>query len=272
MVAGACANTGIRPISEIGGDIPGPVCTGEGIAKAPALQRSIVSGFPRGTGPRKTGEAAVREAPTRGQDRGARARAEVQYKIYGADISPRAVEIAEKNIKSAGVGRYIELQRRPISAWTEAPQPAGVLVTNPPYGERISAPDMDALYKTIGSQLKHVFTGYHAWIIGYRDEYFARIGLAPSEKIPLFNGSLECSLREYIIFDGDRKTFVRQGGKIGKGPRETARGERTDRGDRSERAERPSRPSRPSGRFDRGDRPERPARPVRGDRFERGDV
>ena len=196
---------------------------------------------------------------------------EVQYKIYGADISPRAVEIAEKNIKSAGVGRYIELQRRPISAWTEAPQPAGVLVTNPPYGERISAPDMDALYKTIGSQLKHVFTGYHAWIIGYRDEYFARIGLAPSEKIPLFNGSLECSLREYIIFDGDRKTFVRQGGKIGKGPRETARGERTDRGDRSERAERPSRPSRPSGRFDRGDRPERPARPERGDRFERGD-
>ena len=96
----------------------------------------------------------------------------------------------------------------PIARWSEAPQPAGVVVTNPPYGERISAPDMDALYETIGSKLKHVFTGYHAWIIGYRDEYFRKIGLAPSQRIPLFNGSLECELREYVIFDGDRKSFV----------------------------------------------------------------
>lgn len=182
---------------------------------------------------------------------------EVRFKIYGADISPRAVEIAQKNIKSAGVGKYIELERRALSAWTEAPQPAGVLVTNPPYGERISAPDMDALYKTIGSQLKHVFTGYHAWIIGYRDEYFARIGLAPSEKIPLYNGALECSLREYIIFDGDRKSFVRQGGKIGKGPRETTRGDRparpshrfgSDRPLRGESDSRPARQGRPQSR------------------------
>lgn len=142
---------------------------------------------------------------------------EVRYKIYGADISPKAVAIAAENIKSAGVGKYIDLQCKAISTWTDAPQPAGVLVTNPPYGERISAPDMDALYRTIGSKLKHVFTGYHAWIIGYRDEYFQCIGLAPSIKIPMFNGSLECSLREYVIFDGDRKDFVKRGGKIGRG-------------------------------------------------------
>ena len=85
---------------------------------------------------------------------------------------------------------------------------------------------MDALYQTIGSKLKHVFTGYHAWIIGYRDEYFARIGLAPSQKIPLYNGALECSLREYVIFEGDRKGFVRAGGKIGHGPAERAASDR----------------------------------------------
>ena len=151
---------------------------------------------------------------------------EVKFKIYGADISPKAVKIATENIKSAGVGKYIDLQCRAISTWTEAPQPAGVLVTNPPYGERISAPDMDALYQTIGSKLKHVFTGYHAWIIGYRDEYFARIGLAPSQKIPLYNGAIECSLREYVIFEGDRKGFVRAGGKIGHGPAERAASDR----------------------------------------------
>ncbi|MDE6288028.1 MAG: RNA methyltransferase [Muribaculaceae bacterium] len=181
---------------------------------------------------------------------------EVKFKIYGADISPKAVKIAAENIKSAGVGKYIDLQCRALSTWEEAPRPAGVLVTNPPYGERISAPDMDALYQTIGTKLKRVFTGYHAWIIGYRDEYFARIGLAPSQKIPLYNGSLECSLREYIIFEGDRKSFVRGGGKIGHGPAETSRSERPAR--RDDRRSPKDRPA-PKGRFER--KPET-ARPV----------
>ena len=188
------------------------------------------------------------------------------FKIYGADISPKAVEIARANIKSAGVAKYIELERKPLSAWETSPRPAGVLVTNPPYGERISVADMDGLYQTIGSKLKHVFTGYHAWIIGYRDDYFARIGLAPSEKIPLYNGSLECSLREYIIFGGDRRSFVRDGGKIGKGEDRPAR--KTD-GPRAKGrfGDRPERPSR--DRADRGDRPERTDRPFRSDKPER---
>ena len=49
----------------------------------------------------------------------------------------------------------------------------------------------NALYKTIGTTLKHVFTGYHAWIIGYTDEYFSQIGLAPSQKVELNNGGLD---------------------------------------------------------------------------------
>lgn len=161
---------------------------------------------------------------------------EVRFPIYGADISPKAIEIAEANVKSAGVAKYVKLERRAISTWTEAPKPVGVLITNPPYGERISAPDMDALYQTIGSQLKHVFTGYHAWIIGYRDEYFARIGLAPSSKVDLYNGALECSLREYVIFEGDRKSFVSQGGKIGRGAERPERKPRAE-GDKGRRSD-----------------------------------
>ena len=132
------------------------------------------------------------------------------YKIYGSDISPKAIAIAEQNIKQAGVGRYIDLSIKPLSQWTEAPAD-GVLVTNPPYGERISVNDMDGLYEMIGNKLKNVSKGYHAWIIGYQDEYFRRIGLAPSLKMPLLNGSLECELREYIIFEGDYKSFRREG-------------------------------------------------------------
>lgn len=152
---------------------------------------------------------------------------EITVPIIGADISPRAIAIAEQNLKSAGVARHVELKVMPISKWEEVPQPAGVVVTNPPYGERISAPDMDALYETIGTKLKRVFTGWHAWIIGYRDEYFRKISLAPSQRIPLYNGALECELREYVIFEGDRKSFVAAGGKIGRGESEPARKERS---------------------------------------------
>lgn len=139
---------------------------------------------------------------------------EVKHKIYGADISPKAVAIAMQNVKSAGVARYVDIQCRPISQWTEAPAPEGVLVTNPPYGERISAEDMDGLYNTIGQKLKHVFAGWHAWIIGYRQEHFQKIGLAPSVKETIYNGALECELREYVIFEGDYNAFRAAGGSI----------------------------------------------------------
>ncbi len=135
---------------------------------------------------------------------------DVTVPIIGCDISPKAISIAEKNVKQAGVGKYVELEVRPLAHWTEAPAD-GMLVCNPPYGERISVADMDGLYELFGQKLKNVFKGYHAWIIGYQEEYFRKIGLAPSTKLPLYNGSLECELREYIIFEGDYKTFRSQG-------------------------------------------------------------
>lgn len=146
------------------------------------------------------------------------------HKIYGADISPKAVSIAERNIKSAGVAKYIDLHVKALSQWDVAPEEGaeGVMVTNPPYGERISADDMEGLYRMLGSKLKNVFKGYHAWVIGYRDEYFHKIGLAPSLKMPLLNGPLECELREYVIFEGDYSTFRAEGGSIRSEHREDA--------------------------------------------------
>lgn len=138
-----------------------------------------------------------------------------EFRIYGADMSPKAIAIARENIKSAGVAEWIDLECKPLSQWNEAPE-GGILVTNPPYGERITSDDMDGLYKLIGTKLKNIFKGYHAWIIGYKKEYFDAIGLAPSTKIDLLNGSLECELREYIIFEGDLKSYRRAGGTLHK--------------------------------------------------------
>ncbi|MDE6717067.1 MAG: hypothetical protein K2J70_02640, partial [Muribaculaceae bacterium] len=138
---------------------------------------------------------------------------EFDFKIYGGDIDPEAVAIARRNIRSAKVEEMVELFCRPMSDWTDNPE-AGILVMNPPYGARLKPDDMTELYRGIGTSLKKHFPGYHAWIIGMNDDDFANIGLKPSMKIPLLNGSLECSLREYVLFDGTYSDFRADGGKV----------------------------------------------------------
>ncbi len=138
---------------------------------------------------------------------------EFAFKIYGGDIDPEAYQIARKNIKSAQVDDMIELSCRPMSDWTDNPE-AGVLVMNPPYGRRLKPEDMEELYRGIGTNLKRNFPGWHAWIIGLNDEDFDNIGLKPSMKIPMLNGSLECTLREYVLFDGKYNDFRSEGGRV----------------------------------------------------------
>lgn len=133
---------------------------------------------------------------------------EFQFKCYGSDISPAAIEIAEKNVRSASLVKYIELKVQPFQQCAEAPKP-GILVTNPPYGERLSSRDLLGLYNMIGERVKHVFTDYKVWILGYKEEHLDKIGLRPCEKIKLINGSLECEFRCYEIFEGKNKDYKR---------------------------------------------------------------
>lgn len=136
---------------------------------------------------------------------------EFDFKIYGSDISPKAIAIAQENIKSAGMSKYIDLQVKPFQQYTEVPE-KGILISNPPYGERISSKDLLGLYEMIGSQLKHIFKGYDAWIISYHDECFDKIGLKPAVSIEMMNGSLECEFRKYEIFEGKYNDFKKETG------------------------------------------------------------
>lgn len=138
---------------------------------------------------------------------------EVHVRISGSDIDPKAVAIATANIKNARLDNIVNVECKPMSeALPTAPE--GILVTNPPYGKRLRPGDMDSLWKRIGSDLKKNFPGWHAWIIGMTDEQFAEIGFKPTIKIPLHNGSLECSLREYVIFSGRYDDYRSQGNSV----------------------------------------------------------
>lgn len=135
------------------------------------------------------------------------------HTIYGGDIAQAAIAATKKNIKAAGVENMIKVECKPFSAWEKMGE-NGILVTNPPYGERIAPADIEELYTSIGSKLKNEFKGYNAWIIGYKNEHFNKIGLKPSVKFPVLNGSLECEFREYVLFDGSYADFKTAGGTV----------------------------------------------------------
>lgn len=176
---------------------------------------------------------------------------EFNHKIYGYDNNPKANEIATHNVKAAGVTKDVILKIQPFQQF-EQPVEKSIIITNPPYGERISSGDLLDLYQMIGERLKHAFTGNDAWILSYRDECFDQIGLKPSVKIPLFNGALECQFRKYQLFDGKYKAF-----------RSDNEGEEF-KPKREERAARPRRTGERVGYKKDGDRDRKPS--FRGDR------
>ena len=129
---------------------------------------------------------------------------EFKFKCYGSDISHKAISISKQNVKNAGLSSYIDLKVLPFEEMEENPG-KGILVTNPPYGERLNPAGLLELYWKIGERLKHVFPGYDAWIISSFMEGFDKIGLKPSKKMKLINGSIECEYRKYELFQGKRK-------------------------------------------------------------------
>lgn len=138
---------------------------------------------------------------------------EFNHHIYGYDINIKAVNTARLNVRAAGLTKDITVEEQDFKDFTK-PEQKSIMITNPPYGERISTPNLLDTYKMIGERLKHAFGGNDAWILSYREECFDQIGLKPSIKIPVFNGSLECEFRKYAMFEGKMKEFRAEGGIV----------------------------------------------------------
>jgi putative N6-adenine-specific DNA methylase len=183
---------------------------------------------------------------------------EFTHKIYGYDNNPQANEIATHNIKAAGVSKDITLKLQPFQQF-EQPAEKSMIITNPPYGERISTNNLLGLYQMIGERLKHAFTGNTAWVLSYREECFDQIGLKPTAKIPLFNGALECEFRKYEIFDGKYKEFKKQEGESEEGEDSKESGFKPKEGrefrPRESREFRPREPRKPGEFRSRDDKP-----------------
>lgn len=130
---------------------------------------------------------------------------EFEYQILGSDISPKNLASAKANIKSARLHKDITLSVSPFSSLQRPAGEPGLIIINPPYGERIRLNDIIGLYRSIGNTLKQEFTGYHAWVISSDQRALSMIGLRPSAKLPVFNGPLECRFEHFDLYKGSKR-------------------------------------------------------------------
>jgi putative N6-adenine-specific DNA methylase len=129
----------------------------------------------------------------------------VEPRLYGSDSDPEALKAARRNLGAAGVERWVKLEQSDVLE-RAAPEAAGVLVANPPYGERIGSPEeLAALYPKLGDALKKRFAGWNCFFFTADLRLPKLIRLQPSRRTPLWNGSLECRLYEFRIVSGSNR-------------------------------------------------------------------
>ena len=124
-------------------------------------------------------------------------------KIYASDILNKNILASQSNARSARVYNLIQFEKGNF-ADLNLPLNNATLIMNPPYGERLVLPDLESLYTMIGERLKHQYTSNQAWILSPSANLIHRIGLKPSLKVDLLNGSIECTYQKYELFEGKR--------------------------------------------------------------------
>lgn len=126
------------------------------------------------------------------------------FSFIGNDISNNAIELAKENAKRAGVfddinfviGDFKDLEHNLES---------GIVITNPPYDERIKQENINAFYKEFGDTLKNNFTGFDAWVFSANTEALKHLGLRTSRRLQLYNGALETRFYNYKMYKGSKK-------------------------------------------------------------------
>jgi len=121
--------------------------------------------------------------------------------VVGADRGAGALQNARENIARAGLDDLIRLSQTSFED-REPSTEEGVVMMNPPYGERMKTTDIFALYERIGDTLKQNYSGHVAWVLSANKEALKHIGLRTSRRYTLYNGPLECKFHRYDIYAG----------------------------------------------------------------------
>jgi putative N6-adenine-specific DNA methylase len=127
--------------------------------------------------------------------------------IFASDISANYIEAARENALRARVEKYMTFFKTDFFE-SKPPVESGLLITNLPYGERIKGEfggDDEAFFKAIGDKLKKDYAGWRAAILAAEESPWKFIGLKPSRKIKLLNGSIPVRLLVFDLYKGSKK-------------------------------------------------------------------
>ncbi|HPE76120.1 MAG TPA: class I SAM-dependent RNA methyltransferase [Draconibacterium sp.] len=128
---------------------------------------------------------------------------EFNHRIFASDISGSNLLNAQTNARRALVFNKIKFK---VSDFKDLQSDFenGMIIINPPYGERLKDSDLTDLYAMMGERLKHQYAGSTAWILSSSVESFKHVGLKPEIRVDLYNGALKCKFNKYKMFTGKR--------------------------------------------------------------------
>jgi 23S rRNA (guanine2445-N2)-methyltransferase / 23S rRNA (guanine2069-N7)-methyltransferase len=205
-----------RKVAEKGGAFLDPLCGSGTLAieaaeialdRAPGLRRKKF-GFSRWLGHDSAlWDRLVEEAKVRAQEGEARAKKNLAP-IWATDRDSRAVAHTISNVEQAGLRSFIHVEKRDALEATPPPgaSSGGIIVTNPPYGERLGEVDhLKGLYEGLGDAFKKQFAGWTAYVLTSEPALAKSVGLQPGRKFVVYNGALECRLLKYELFAGSHR-------------------------------------------------------------------
>jgi putative N6-adenine-specific DNA methylase len=200
LAAGIVMLTGWQP----GEPLLDPMCGGATLlVEAAAMARGRAPGAKRSFGFEKL---AAFDSKKWEEIKSEKAKAEApEPQLFASDSDAEALKAARRNLAEAGVERWVKLEQSDVLQ-RAAPAPQGVMVMNPPYGERMgSADELAAFYPKLGDALKKNFAGWRCYIFTADLRLPKLIRLEPSARTPLWNGALECRLYEFEMVAGSRR-------------------------------------------------------------------
>jgi putative N6-adenine-specific DNA methylase len=201
LAAGIIMLTGWQP----GTPLLDPMCGGATfLAEAAAMARGRPPGMRRSFGFERLAsfDLPLWQKTKNEKPQGESAQA---LELFGSDNDPRALGAARRNLAEAGVERWVKLEQADV---LERPAPAisGILIANPPYGDRMGSEEaLAAFYPKLGDALKKRFAGWRCFIFTADLRLPKLIRLQPARRTPLWNGALECRLYEFPIVAGSHR-------------------------------------------------------------------
>lgn len=127
---------------------------------------------------------------------------EGDYDIWGGDIDPEAVKIAQDNAVKADVEDIVRFSVADARTFSR-PEPYGRIVSNPPYGERLmEKKEAEGLYRDFGRATRGLPAGWRVNILSSHTEFERTFGRSADKKRKLYNGMIKCDLFQYGVKKG----------------------------------------------------------------------